>query len=30
MDFGGRLVDEALAVQHVEHRLAFGGAQRAR
>ena len=30
MDFGGRLVDEPLAVQHVEHRLAFGGTQRAR
>ena len=30
MDFGGRLVDEALAVQHVEHRLAFGRTQRAR
>ena len=30
MDFGRRLVDEPLAVQHVEHRLAFGGTQRAR
>ena len=30
MDCGGRLVDEALAVQHVEHRLALGGVQRAR
>ena len=30
MDLGGRLVDEPLAVQHVEHRLAFGDTQRAR
>ena len=30
MDFGGRLVDEPLAVQHVEHGLAFGGVQRTR
>ena len=30
MDFGGRLIDEPIAVQHVEHRLAFGGTQRAR
>ena len=30
MDLGGRLVDEPRAVQHVEHRLALGRAQRAR
>ena len=30
MDVGRRLVDEPLAVQHVEHRLAFGRTQRAR
>ena len=30
LHFGGRLIDEPLAVQHVEHRLAFGGPERAR
>ena len=30
LDFGGRLIDEALTVQHVEDGLPFGGNQRAR